>query len=169
MLRLTEKQEKFVQGLLKGLSQREAYKQAYDTSKITDKTVDEKACRLFKNDKVRARYNEIHDKVIYKMEQEGIISHEKILKEIASIAFDDINNYLEYKRNPDSKFGIDILVKDSNTIDTKNISEVSIGKDGFKFKLYCKDVALYKLAEIYGIKDKVGKDSEIDTEIKVVW
>lgn len=166
--RITDKQEKFVQGLLKGLSQREAYKQAYDTSKMSNKIIDEKACRLFKNLKVRARYDEIHGKVVEKIEREGAITHERIIKEIASIALDDISNYLEYKKNPKAKYGVDIIVKDSKEIDTKNISEISLGKDGFKFKLYCKDVALYKLAEIFNLKEKIN-EKEIEEGIEIKW
>ena len=37
---LTPKQEKFVQGIVSGkLSQREAYKQAYNTSRMKDKSI----------------------------------------------------------------------------------------------------------------------------------
>ena len=56
---LTAKQEKFIQGIVSGLSQREAYKQAYNTNKMKNETVDNKAYILFKNDEVRARYNEL--------------------------------------------------------------------------------------------------------------
>lgn len=56
---LTQKQERFVQELVKGKTQREAYKASYDASKMKDKTVDEKASRLFKQDKIRARYDEL--------------------------------------------------------------------------------------------------------------
>ena len=38
---LTLKQEKFVQGLLNGLSQRESYKQAYECKNMSDKSIDE--------------------------------------------------------------------------------------------------------------------------------
>lgn len=71
---LTPKQEAFVQGIVSGkLSQREAYKKAYNTAKMKDKTIDEKASRLFANDKVRARYeeliNEFKEKALYTREQ----------------------------------------------------------------------------------------------------
>lgn len=56
MSKLTTKQELFVQQLVAGQSQRQAYRQAYNAEKMTDKTVDEKASKLFKNGKVRARY-----------------------------------------------------------------------------------------------------------------
>lgn len=72
-MKLTPKQEKFVQGLITGLSQREAYKQSYNTKNMKDKTVDERACRLFKEYKIKARYqelmNEHKDKALWTREQ----------------------------------------------------------------------------------------------------
>lgn len=58
-MKLTPKQEKFVQGIISGLSQREAFKQAYDCSNMKDKTIDERASKLFKEYKVSTRYNEL--------------------------------------------------------------------------------------------------------------
>ena len=43
---LTVKQEKFVQGLFKGLTQREAYKQAFNTENMKDATIDNNAYKL---------------------------------------------------------------------------------------------------------------------------
>lgn len=60
---LTAKQEKFVQGLISGLSQRKAYRTAFPNSvKWKDETVDAKACNLLKTDKIMARYNELKEK-----------------------------------------------------------------------------------------------------------
>lgn len=60
---LTAKQEKFVQGLISGLSQRKAYRTAFPNSvKWKDETVDAKACNLIKTDKIMARYNELKEK-----------------------------------------------------------------------------------------------------------
>ena len=57
---LTPKQEKYVQGLVAGLSQRKAYRGAYPNSnKWKDKSVDEEASKLFAIPKVRTRYNEL--------------------------------------------------------------------------------------------------------------
>ncbi|NCB65115.1 MAG: hypothetical protein EOM48_02955 [Bacilli bacterium] len=58
-LALTAKQEKYVQGLVAGLSQRQAYKEAYNTGSMKDETIDNKASKLFKENEVRARYNEL--------------------------------------------------------------------------------------------------------------
>ena len=60
---LTSKQEKYVQNLIKGMSQREAYKDAYPTSKKWKETaIDSQASILFKNSKVLDRYNELQGK-----------------------------------------------------------------------------------------------------------
>lgn len=59
MDKLTPKQELFVQGIISGLSQRQAYRQAYRAEKMTDKTVDERASKLLKEYKVSTRYREL--------------------------------------------------------------------------------------------------------------
>jgi phage terminase small subunit len=60
---LTPKQEKFVQGLFVGLSQRQAYKEAYDAKNMKDKSIDEKSCELASNVKIKARLTELQDEV----------------------------------------------------------------------------------------------------------
>jgi hypothetical protein len=57
--KLTIKQEMFVQGVVAGLSQRQAYRQAYNAEKMSDETVDSKASNLFKDGKIRVRYREL--------------------------------------------------------------------------------------------------------------
>ena len=56
---LTTKQELFIQGLIKGHSQREAYKMAYEADNMKNETIDSKASILFKTEKIRARYEEL--------------------------------------------------------------------------------------------------------------
>jgi phage terminase small subunit len=182
--KLTPKQEKFVQELIKGKSQREAYKAAYNASNMSDATIDSNACRLFKSSKVSARYIELHSKVIKRAEEKAIITAEEILREIVDIAKDDISNYLDFRTekvfigydalgHPVSDYRIIVDTKDSRALNTKNVSEVTLGKDGqFKFKTYCRDTALYKLVEIFGLneiqkaKQKLAEDRfEHDKEI----
>ena len=60
---LTAKQEKFVRNLIQGMSQREAYKNSYDAENMTDKSIDEEACRLFNDTKISSRYRELQDRL----------------------------------------------------------------------------------------------------------
>lgn len=60
MDKLTSKQELFVQGIISGLSQRQAYRQAYPSAKgWLDSSVDSKAAVLLQNVKVLSRYREL--------------------------------------------------------------------------------------------------------------
>lgn len=61
---LTAKQEQFVKSIIDGMSQADAYRSAYDTSRMADKTVHEKASRLMSDDKVRARLQELRDQMM---------------------------------------------------------------------------------------------------------
>lgn len=59
MSKLTTKQELFVQQIIAGQSQRQAYKQAYNAEKMTDVAIDVQASKLLKNPKVALRYREL--------------------------------------------------------------------------------------------------------------
>ena len=59
---LTDRQEKYVQNLLKGMSQRQAYRDAYPKNRGSDETIDSRASTLLKTDKVFKRYNELREK-----------------------------------------------------------------------------------------------------------
>lgn len=60
---LTAKQEQFVKNIIKGMSQADAYRNAYDCKKMSDKTIHENASRLMANSKVAARVSELRDKL----------------------------------------------------------------------------------------------------------
>lgn len=62
---LTDKQEKFAQAVaLEGMSLSDAYRSAYDTARMKDKTVNEKACVLAKQDNITARIDELRASVV---------------------------------------------------------------------------------------------------------
>lgn len=61
---LTAKQEKFVQNIVAGMSQADAYRDAYDTKRMTDKSVWEAASKLMNNDKVATRLSELREQLI---------------------------------------------------------------------------------------------------------
>lgn len=61
---LTAKQEQFVKNIIDGMSQAEAYRNSYDTKRMSDKTVWEKASRLMSDSKVRTRLQELRDQMM---------------------------------------------------------------------------------------------------------
>ena len=70
---LTTKQEIFVQRLIEGNSQREAYKFAYDAENMKDETIDKRASELFSKGEIKGRYeellNEHKQKALYTREE----------------------------------------------------------------------------------------------------
>lgn len=60
---LTPKQEKFVQGIIEGKSQADAYRAAYNTKNMTDKTIREEASRLMSDPNVSAMAKELRNQV----------------------------------------------------------------------------------------------------------
>ena len=60
---LTAKQERFALNIVNGMSQADAYRDAYPNTKMTNKTVWEKASVLAKKDKVRSRIDELRDEI----------------------------------------------------------------------------------------------------------
>ena len=158
-MELTIKQEKFAQGLFVGLSQREAYKQAYAYDKMKDKTIDERACVLANDDKVKTRLEGLTNE----LKNRNMITVEKVLKEYAKICFSDIKDFLAYRTekikvdedeegNPIFGYRQIVDAKPSEEVDGALISEVSIGRDGtFKFKLHDKLNALEKVGKHLGM------------------
>ena len=60
---LTPKQELFVQKIIEGMSQADAYRSAYSCKNMSDKTIWESASTLMKNHKVATRLQELRDQL----------------------------------------------------------------------------------------------------------
>lgn len=60
---LTPKQEKFVQGIIEGMSQADAYRSAYNCKKMTDKSIHETASKLMREPKIATRVAELREKI----------------------------------------------------------------------------------------------------------
>ena len=59
---LTAKQEKFVHNLVKGMTQIEAYKDAYSAKNMSDNAISREASLLLKNPKIAQRFKELGSK-----------------------------------------------------------------------------------------------------------
>lgn len=176
--KLTLKQEKFINNLIEGKSQREAYKLSYNAENMQDSTIDCNASNLFKNNKVATRYQELLSKLTKEAEEESITNAKEILRNLNKIATSDIKDYLSFYMG-ERVIGVDdngepitnpcqmIDIKDSNEVDGSLIQEVSISAKGvFTFKLCDKMKALELMGKHIGMfTDKV--ESKVDTDMKI--
>lgn len=60
---LTAKQEQFVQGIIEGMSQADAYRAAYSTKKMSDNAIYVEASRLMENPNISLRLQELREKL----------------------------------------------------------------------------------------------------------
>ena len=63
---LTAKQEEFAKAIVEGMNQADAYRSAYDTSKMSDNSIYVNASKLMDNTKVAQRINELRGQLTAK-------------------------------------------------------------------------------------------------------
>jgi len=132
--KLTDKQEKYVQGLLKGLSQRQAYKAAYNAKNMKDNTIDRKASEILKKDYVKARYDVLRGKVVQMAEDKAIFTVESVLN--------DLKDIIDKNKGKDDRVALDGIktamkhlgmltdkVEHSGKVDTTVVIEISDDDD----------------------------------------
>jgi len=152
---LTPKQEAFATGVASGLSQAEAYRQAFPQSrKWTDKTVHEKASRLAAEDKVQARIQELRGKAAEANE----VTIERIVAEVVKIAFANQRDLMTWGPQGVKLRASDELT-DEQAAAVHEVAETFSAQGGsLKLKTHDKLGALRFLAELKGF---LVKKSEI--------
>ena len=94
---LTLKQEKFVEELIKGKSQRVAYRAAYNAKGLSDNGADVAACKLLKTPKVKLRYEELRAKADEHSGNEAASMRAFIIAQLQDIASgaakDEVKDY----------------------------------------------------------------------------
>jgi len=155
---MTPKQKRFVDEYLIDLNATEAALRA-GYSKRTAYSIGNE--NLKKPEIQKAIHQQMKDR-----EKRTEISQDKVLREFAHIAFDDIRNYLEFWTDENGKLQVEL--KSSEEIDTRNISEIQLDNGKLKFKLYPKDNALTQLGRHLGLfNDKLSFDGAININMKV--
>ena len=144
---LTPKQEAFATGVAAGLSQAEAYRQAFPQSrKWTDKTVHEKASRLAAEDKVQARIQELRGKAAEANE----VTIERIVAEVVKIAFANQRDLMTWGPQGVKLRSSDELT-DEQAAAVHEVAETFSAQGGsLKLKTHDKLGALRFLAELKG-------------------
>ena len=134
---LTAKQEKFVQNLVKGMSQREAYKNSYNSSNIKDETIDIKASLVLKLEKIRARYEELTERTAKKT----IITAQERMEFLTKIILgEDAEAYLQDKMK-----AVDLL----NKMDGQYIQRIE-SNSNVKIDNPYKDLSVEELKKLAG-------------------
>jgi len=136
---LSQKQEKFVEELIKGKSQREAYREAYGCEGWKPESIDNKASKLYQKDEVKARYQEMIKGSLAKTGHDAETMRAFIIEKLQQIASGEIcDETIEYDA-------------DNNVLRRKRTVKASDRKD-----------ALNKLAEYYNVTPDVSVQHEVN-------
>lgn len=164
---LTGKQEKYVQELIKGKSQREAYRAAYPSSeKWKDNVVDSKACVLFKNEKIVERYNELQKKIENKVVYDAAKVRQKIIDAEMAILDADYGNLFEIKAKGRSGLA-SVPKKNIQGIDMRTVKSYRYDKSGkLIVEFYDKQQAVDVLMSLFGIAIEEQHKEEITVNLK---
>jgi len=144
---------------------------AAERCKFSKKTAASQGARLLKDVKVQVMIQEL----MAKREKRTEIKQDRVLQEIAKIAFADIKDFLKYRTvkvkvgEADSKpvyeHRQEIILKPSSRVDGTMIGKVSLTKQGtFSFELHDKGRNLEMLARHVGIlkEPTVNVNIEVD-------
>jgi phage terminase small subunit len=144
---LTPKQEAFATGVASGLSQAEAYRQAYPKAQAwKDETVWSKASTMAKDEKVQARIQELRGKAAEANE----VTIERIVAEVVKIAFANQRDLMTWGPQGVKLRASDELT-DEQAAAVHEVAETFSAQGGsLKLKTHDKLGALRFLAELKG-------------------
>lgn len=108
--KLTPKQERFIQNIVSGMSQRQAYKEAYNVENMSDEAIDVEACRLFNDAKISLRYKEL----MGKLEDKAIMTAKERMEWLTEVIMDIQKEGVKVKTS-DSDFVVGEATADLNT------------------------------------------------------
>ncbi len=155
VVKMDDKRKRFAQEYLVDLNATKAAIRAGYSRRSAYST----ANRLLKNADVKAEIERLRAKRERRME----ITQDRVLQEIAKIAFADIKDFLKYRTvkvktgedadgKPIYEYRQEIIVKPSSKVDGTTIGEVSVSRQGvFSFKLHDKGRHLELLARHLGM------------------
>lgn len=115
---LTAKQELFVRKVIEGNSLANAYRSAYSTKNMSDKTIHEAASRLASDSKVSARLNELREQIT----AECIMSAQERLEWLTGII------KREEETTGDKLRAVDIMNKMTGEYVTKIVGNLNVAK-----------------------------------------
>jgi len=148
MAGLTEQQEKFCQAYVECGNASEAYRRAYPRAKNwKPESVHRKAHELLGNVKIMSRLDELRRPALKKAE----VTAERVVKELARIAFGDKRELMEWGPNGVVLKSSDGLSEDQAAMVAEVSETISQGGCSIKLKTYDKVKALELLGRYLGM------------------
>lgn len=155
-MRLTPKQEAFCIAYLKTGNASEAYRQAYNASRMKPETVNRNAKALLDNNKIATRLKELNSKAV----TDAVMTRQEALEKLTAVARTDLSDLVEFGEHVagEDDSGQPVIqttwrIKDSAMQDPVKlvaIAELTAGRDGLKIKTHSPLQAMQQLAKMLG-------------------
>ncbi|WP_072032504.1 MULTISPECIES: terminase small subunit [Xenorhabdus] len=152
---LTKLQQKFVLGILKGLNQTDAYKQAGGKAK-TNESARATSSEILTNPNVKTFLDAMNQQAV----SEAVMSRQEALERLSAMGRVSLHDIAEFRNSQIGEddegrpvFQATWQFKDSalqNPAALSAISELTTGKDGIKLKLHDPKAAIKQLSELMG-------------------
>lgn len=169
--KLTAKQEAFSQAYVETGNASEAYRRSYNANNFTENALAVQASKTLNHPKVALRIAALQAKTAQKHE----ITKDRIVSELAKIAFADIRQAVRWGRSPTDTtsenaapnglgiFPVELVPSEVISDEVAAaVSEVSLTQTGVKIRMYDKKSALVDLAKMLGFMvekhEHTGKD-----------
>lgn len=123
MSKLTQKQETFCLEYLKDGNATRAYKVAYDAEKMKESSINVNACKLLKDTKIAQRLNTLGEKHT----KEKNITVEKIVNELAAIAFVSVDDF--YNDNGEIKNFDEMKAETKKAVSSYRVKRIKVGEE----------------------------------------
>ena len=152
---LTPKQEKFLHKYLECGNASDAYRFAYDCSKMKDATVNVKASELLTNGKITVRLSELQGE----LKEKSDITKEQVLDQLRCIMFADIRDYVDFD-------GTTISFKDFSLLtdnQAKAIESIKQGRNGIELNLHGKSWSIERICKILGFDAPTQMVAQLST------
>lgn len=165
---LTLKQEAFCQAFIRLGDKSAAYREAYNTSRLKDKSVNELASHLSSNVKVASRIEYLRSKIAAIAEKKFNITQEEMLRHLNILRNSRIDEYVEFKTvtvNKYNKAGKKIASNKETKLMFKPfdkltpeqlmcIESIKETRFGIEIKLHGKDWTIEKINKHIGFYEK---------------
>ncbi len=153
---LTPKQEAFCLAYLETGNASEAYRRAYNASKMKPNSINVNASKLLADAKVTLRLKELNESAV----SSAVMTRKEVLERLSTFARTDLSDLVEFGayelgQDDDGKPIVQAAwkIRDSVLQDPKKlaaISELSAGRDGIKIKTHSPLQAIQQLAKLQG-------------------
>lgn len=156
---MTEKQKIFADEYLIDLNATRAYKVAYPNVK-KDETAASAAARLLRNVNVQ----EYIDKRMKDRERRTEVTQDRVVQELASIAFAKVTDYVGIRSNGTASIVVMKSTDDLTDDQVRAIAGIKEGTNGIEIKLNDKEKALELLGRHLGMfRDKIDVSGKVET------